>query len=125
MMRKTMTSLAVAAACLGAAATLPTARAQLAAPPTEVITNGPQTDLGDNGGRSAAQQNVRESGQYESLVHSNPGFRAARIQKECGPITDPQLHANCVASFGANEGSSMAPADDRENRNDYRDDQNR
>jgi hypothetical protein len=22
------------------------------------------------------------------------------MQQECGPVTDPELHANCVASFG-------------------------
>jgi hypothetical protein len=33
-------------------------------------------------------------------VHANSSFRANRINKECGPINDPQLHASCVASFG-------------------------
>jgi hypothetical protein len=47
----------------------------------------------------SAQQNVKESHAYESLVCSNPGFRAKRIAQECGPITDPQLHQSCVASF--------------------------
>jgi len=37
---------------------------------------------------------------YEAVVHANSSFRANRINKECGPINDPQLHANCVASFG-------------------------
>ncbi|MBV9827101.1 MAG: hypothetical protein JO001_15765 [Alphaproteobacteria bacterium] len=50
-----------------------------------------------------AEQNVRESQQYESLVCSNPGFRAKRIAQECGPVTDPQLHQSCVASFDCNE----------------------
>jgi hypothetical protein len=22
------------------------------------------------------------------------------MQEECGPVTDPELHASCVASFG-------------------------
>jgi hypothetical protein len=43
---------------------------------------------------------VRDSKRYEAVVHSNSSFRANRINKECGPINDPQLHANCVASFG-------------------------
>lgn len=47
----------------------------------------------------SAQQNVRESQQYESLLCTNPGFRAKRIAQECGPVTDPQLHESCVASF--------------------------
>lgn len=50
-------------------------------------------------GRESAEQNVRESRQYESLVCSNPAFRAKRIAQECGPITDPELHRSCMASF--------------------------
>ena len=48
----------------------------------------------------SAEQNVRESEQYERLLCTNPSFRAKRIAQECGPITDPQLHQQCVASFG-------------------------
>jgi hypothetical protein len=33
-------------------------------------------------------------------LSSNPSFRAKRMQQECGPVTDPELHASCVASFG-------------------------
>jgi len=33
------------------------------------------------------------------MVHSNSGYRASRVKKECGPINDPQLRASCVASF--------------------------
>jgi hypothetical protein len=47
-----------------------------------------------------AAANVRQSQQYEQAVGSNPSFRAKRIQEECGPVTDPELHASCVASFG-------------------------
>ena len=47
-----------------------------------------------------AAANVRQSQQYEQVLHSNPSFRAKRMQQECGPVTDPELHANCVASFG-------------------------
>jgi hypothetical protein len=47
-----------------------------------------------------AAANVRQSQQYEQAVRSNPGFRAKRMQQECGPVTDPELHASCVASFG-------------------------
>jgi len=47
-----------------------------------------------------AAANVRQSDQYEQAVRSNPGFRAQRMKQECGPITDPQLHQQCVASFG-------------------------
>ena len=47
----------------------------------------------------SADQNVRASRQYESLVCSNPAFRAKRIAQECGPVSDPELHQSCVASF--------------------------
>jgi hypothetical protein len=50
-------------------------------------------------GNESAEQNVRQSQQYESLVCSNAAFRAKRIQQECGPITDPQLHQSCLATF--------------------------
>jgi hypothetical protein len=47
-----------------------------------------------------AAANVRQSEQYEQVLRSNPGFRAQRMKQECGPINDPQLHQECVASFG-------------------------
>ena len=47
----------------------------------------------------SAEQNVRESEQYERLLCTNPSFRAKRIAQECGPVTDPQLHESCVASL--------------------------
>ena len=48
-------------------------------------------------------QNVWKSQQYDYLVTTNPGFRAARMRKECGPIRDPGLRSSCVASFGEYE----------------------
>jgi len=48
-----------------------------------------------------AAANVRESQLYEQMLRSNPAFRAKRMQIECGTITDPELHASCVASFQA------------------------
>jgi hypothetical protein len=48
-----------------------------------------------------AAANVRESAQYEQLLRSNPGFRAKRMQQECGTITDAEMHASCIASFQA------------------------
>ena len=47
----------------------------------------------------SAEQNVRASQQYESLLCTNPSFRAKRIAQECGPVTDPQLHQSCVSSL--------------------------
>ena len=52
----------------------------------------------------SAAANVRQSQQYEQVLRSNPSFRAKRMKEECGPVTDPELHASCVASFGG-EGS--------------------
>ena len=97
---KVMTRLAVLVAFLTAIATMATAQAQMYTSGTQVITNGPQTNPGDRSGSWSAQQNVRDSERYEAVVHANSSFRANRIDKECGPIDDPQLHANCVASFG-------------------------
>ena len=47
----------------------------------------------------SADQNVRASHQYESALCTNPAFRAKRIAQECGPVTDPQMHQSCLASF--------------------------
>jgi len=79
--------------------TMPTARAEMDTSGAQIITNGPQANPGDRSGSWSAGQNVRNSERYEAVVHSNGSFRANRMQKECGPITDQQLHADCVASF--------------------------
>lgn len=47
-----------------------------------------------------AAANVKQSQTYEQVLQGNPSFRAKRMQQECGPITDAELHASCVASFG-------------------------
>jgi hypothetical protein len=47
-----------------------------------------------------AAANVRQSERYEQALRSNSGFRAQRMKQECGPINDPELHQQCVASFG-------------------------
>jgi hypothetical protein len=97
---KIMASLALSAAFLTAIATMPAARAQMGTTGPVVVTNGPQIYPGDRSSSWSAQQNVRDSERYDAVVHANGSFRANRINKECGPINDPQLHANCVASFG-------------------------
>jgi hypothetical protein len=91
---KTATCLAFAAVCL--AATIPAASAQTDSP-TVVVTPPPRVDPGDVNWNPLA--NLKEAQEYDRLLETNPRFRMARIQKECGPITDPQLHAQCVASF--------------------------
>ena len=65
----------------------------------EVITNGPQTSPGDVSPSWSPQRNVAESQQYDRLLKESPAFRQARMRKECGPITDPQLHRQCLDSF--------------------------
>jgi hypothetical protein len=64
---------------------------------TELVTNGPQ---GSPPANWSPAQNVRESEQYTRLLEQNRAFREARERTECGPITDPQLHQQCLASFG-------------------------
>ncbi len=106
MLLKTVTSLAFATACLTAVATMP-AHAQMAGSygpsGTEVVTNGPQTNQGDTSPSWSARRNVIESQRYDQLLESNRGFRQARMRKECGPITDPQLRQGCFASFNQDE----------------------
>jgi len=105
MLLKSATSLAFATACLTAVATLP-AHAQMAAPGapgTEVVTNGPQTNSGDMSPSWSARRNVIESQHYDRLLETNRGFRQARMRKECGPITDPELRQQCLASFRQDE----------------------
>jgi hypothetical protein len=92
-------SLAFSAVLLAALATTPIARAEMNANGADVVSTGPQANPHDNSGPSPTRQNLRDSQRYEAVVHSNSGYRASRVKKECGPITDPQLHASCVASF--------------------------
>jgi len=51
--------------------------------------------------RETPTQNVRKSQQYDHLVSTNSSFRASRMKKECGPIGDAELRANCLGSFSA------------------------
>lgn len=74
----------------------------------QVISNRPK---GTTPPDWSAQQNVRQSERYDRLLESNRGFRQARMRKECGPITDPDLHQQCLSSFAQDEpytGSSTA-----------------
>src|SRR5277367_405948 len=75
---KTSISLAFAAACLTAVATMPAHAAT-----------------------GSARQS--QSDHYTRMLETNRGFREARMRKECGPITDPQLHQQCLASFSQDE----------------------
>jgi hypothetical protein len=105
-MMKTIVSLAFAAACV---AFVPSANAQIVQ--NELVTNGPQASRGDFGDWNA-RRNVIESRHYDRLLQISPGFRHARMRRECGPINDPQLRASCLASFNQYEpmvGSTVAP----------------
>jgi hypothetical protein len=86
------------AACLTAIATIPPANAQ-AAGRTVTVKHAPIVNQGDVSESWSARQNVIESKQYERLLETNHGFRQARMRKECGPITDPELRQSCLASF--------------------------
>ena len=48
-------------------------------------------------------QNVWKSQRYDHLLSTNAGFRTSRMRKECGPIRDAELRANCIGSFSAYE----------------------
>jgi hypothetical protein len=105
-MMKTVVSLAFAAACV---ALVPAANAQIMN--NELVTNGPQASRGDFGDWNA-RRNVIESRHYDRLLQISPGFRHARMRRECGPINDRQLRADCLASFNQYEpmvGSTIAP----------------
>ena len=120
-MVKTATGLTFAAACLAIVASLP-AHAQMAgtgAPGTEVVTNGPQTSPGDTSTPWSARQNVTQSHQYDRLLETNRGFRQARMRKECGPITDPQLREQCLASFHQDEPYAGSSSSRRQSHSDY------
>ena len=80
---------------------------------TEVITNGPQGSPPSNW---SAQQNVRQSQRYDRLLETNRGFREARMRRECGPITDQELHQQCIASFGQDEPLSGSSSSRRHTR---------
>ncbi len=107
MTSRTVVGIAFAAGCVLAFGATPPAKAQVN---TQVLTNGPQASIGDQGSWSASRNNA-ESAQYERLLQTSPGFRQSRMQKECGPITDPGMRDQCMASFGGvasrMEGSSM------------------
>ena len=98
MVINTAVTFATAAVCLAAIAVAPEAYAQ-AQRHTVTVKHAPIATPGDVSESPSAQQNVLESKQYEQLLRKNPAFRQARMKKECGPITDPQLHQSCVASF--------------------------
>jgi len=111
MSTKRIVSLTAVAAFAVALAAAPVAQAQMMAPPMqppmqprsdvppELVTNNPQADPGDVPAHWSPRQNVVESQHYEQLLKTNSAFRQARIRKECGPISEPDLYQQCVATF--------------------------
>jgi|SRR5262249_27758694 len=91
-------TLLVAAACLAIMVAIPAARAQ-AQRQTVAVKHAPISSPGDVSESWSPQQNIIESKQYEHLLRTNPAFRKARMQKECGGITDSELRQSCIASF--------------------------
>jgi hypothetical protein len=70
-----------------------------------LMTNGPQASQSEMSSSPSARQNVIQSQRYDRALETNRGFRQARIRKECGPISDPQLRQSCLASFNGAEPS--------------------
>ena len=102
MMLKTLATVAAAAGLMAMAAGTPAAQAQPAPDNGHawVLQNGEWVWL--------PQVNVRNSQRYSELVQHDRWFRDARMRKECGPITDPQLHQQCLDSFAQGSGSTPA-----------------
>jgi hypothetical protein len=98
MIIKTAMCLALATTCLAA---IPPAALAQTDQVTAVVTPPPRVDPGDVNWNP--ERNLKVAEQYDRLLETNPSFRAARIRKECGPITDPQLRADCIASFNQYE----------------------
>jgi hypothetical protein len=98
MTMKAAVILAMTAACLATIAGGPTVHAEPARR-TITVKHPPVVNPGDISASWSARQNAVESKQYERLLKTNPGFRQSRMRKECGPITDPELHKSCIASF--------------------------
>jgi len=103
---KKMGRLLAVSAVVGLGVEMSAAHAQVMAPPmrppptrVEIYSDTPKFEPGDDPANWSPGRNVVESHRYEQLVHTSPGFRAARIQRECGPITEPGLFQQCVASF--------------------------
>ena len=93
---KTLATMAAAAGLLAVTAVVPAAQAQ----------------PGPGNGNAWVRQNgewvwsprlnIVKSEHYSRLVATSPRFRSARMQRECGPITDPVLHQNCIQTFQQN-----------------------
>jgi hypothetical protein len=118
MMLKRTASFALTTVCLTAIATM-SAHAQTAGPygtapghnsPQSSVPQANQSGVGQS---ASARRNVIESKQYDRAVETNRGFRQARMRKECGPITDPELRQSCLASFNQEEAQTSSSTSSR------------
>jgi hypothetical protein len=96
MMLKTLAGAAAAAGLLAMTAVVPAAQAQPAP------GNGNAWVQRNGEWVWSPRLNVIHSEHYSRLVATSPGFRHARMRTECGPITDPGLHQQCLDSFSQN-----------------------
>ena len=100
--------LAFSAVCVMAIATIP-ARAQMSgidgsAPGYNgAQRSASQVNQGSAAQSASARRNVIQSEHYDRSLETNRAFRQARMRKECGPITDPELRHSCLASFNQDE----------------------
>ena len=94
MMLKALATTAAAAGLLAMTAVVPTAHAQPDHGNAWVHQNG--------GWVWSPRLNIVHSERYSRLVANSPAFRHARMRRECGPITDPGLHQQCLDSFSQN-----------------------
>ena len=109
MIIKTALSLAFAAACLVTIATAPAEAARR----TVVVKHSPIVNPDDSSASWSARQNVTDSKRYERLLETNSAFRQARMRKECGPISDPELRQSCLASFNREEAQTGSSTSSR------------
>jgi hypothetical protein len=93
---KALATAAAAAGLLALTSGMPTAQAQPAP------GNGHAWVHQDGQWVWSPRLNVIQSEHYSRLVANNPRFRAQRERTECGPITDPGLHQQCLDSFAQN-----------------------
>ena len=102
MLSKTLTGLLAAGAVVAAVVAMSAARAQMMPPPperVEMYSDMPKAEPGDDPANWSARRNVVESERYDQLTRTSPAFRAQRIRRECGSISEPDLYQQCVASF--------------------------
>jgi hypothetical protein len=103
MISRTLSCFCFAAACFATILILPVAGTAMAA-----------TSSG-----WSARANMIQSQRYDRMLETNRAFRHARMRKECGPISDPQLRQNCLASFSQDEPFVGSSAPRHHYRSDY------